>query len=80
MSDDAAAPGVVSDEFAGRVVLVTGSSSGIGEQIARRFSALGATVAKARETAYAAVQRIRFQGASYRSDIGRQDAELLARR
>ena len=36
--------GVISDEFAGRVVLVTGSSSGIGEQIARRFSALGATV------------------------------------
>jgi ketoreductase RED2 len=33
-----------STEFAGRVVLVTGSSSGIGEQVARRFAALGATI------------------------------------
>jgi ketoreductase RED2 len=31
-------------EFAGRVVLVTGSSSGIGEAVAHRFSALGASV------------------------------------
>ena len=31
-------------EFAGRVAVVTGSSSGIGEQIARRLSALGAHV------------------------------------
>ena len=31
-------------EFSGRVVLVTGSSSGIGEQIARRFHQLGASV------------------------------------
>jgi len=31
-------------EFSDRVVLVTGSSSGIGEQIARRFAALGAAV------------------------------------
>lgn len=31
-------------ELAGRVALVTGSSSGIGEQTARRLSALGATV------------------------------------
>ena len=38
------ATGIISDEFAGRVVLVTGSSSGIGEQVARRFSALNAIV------------------------------------
>ena len=31
-------------EFQNRVAIVTGSSSGIGEQIARRLSALGATV------------------------------------
>jgi ketoreductase RED2 len=31
-------------EFESRVVLVTGSSSGIGEAVAQRFSALGATV------------------------------------
>jgi ketoreductase RED2 len=31
-------------EFQDRVVIVTGSSSGIGEEIARRMSALGATV------------------------------------
>ena len=42
MSD--AADRAVGDEFAGRVVLVTGSSSGIGERIAQRFSELGAAV------------------------------------
>lgn len=31
-------------ELAGRVAIVTGSSSGIGEEVARRLSALGATV------------------------------------
>ncbi len=34
----------MTDEFAGKVALVTGSSSGIGEQIAHRLSALGASV------------------------------------
>ena len=32
------------DRFAGQVVLVTGSSSGIGAEVARRFGASGATV------------------------------------
>jgi ketoreductase RED2 len=32
------------DEFAGMVAIVTGSSSGIGEETARRLSSLGATV------------------------------------
>ena len=31
-------------EFSGRVAIVTGSSSGIGEETARRLSGLGATV------------------------------------
>lgn len=34
----------ITSEFAGKVAIVTGSSSGIGEQTARRLSALGATV------------------------------------
>ena len=32
------------NELAGKVAIVTGSSSGIGEEIARRLSDLGATV------------------------------------
>jgi ketoreductase RED2 len=38
------ASGIEGSEFAGRVAIVTGSSSGIGEETARRLSALGATV------------------------------------
>lgn len=37
-------PSELSKELNGRVAIVTGSSSGIGEQIARRLSALGASV------------------------------------
>ena len=43
-------------------------------------TALGSTLHAARDNAYRAVQRIRFQGAQYRSDIGRQDAEASTRR
>jgi ketoreductase RED2 len=44
MSKSKSAQVVVGSEFEGRVAIVTGSSSGIGEQTARRLSALGATV------------------------------------
>jgi ketoreductase RED2 len=49
---------VIGHEFAGRVVLVTGSSSGIGEQIARRFSVLGATVVVNSSSSVEAGQRV----------------------
>lgn len=45
-------------EFSGRVVLVTGSSSGIGEQIARRFADLGATVVVNSSSSVEAGERI----------------------
>jgi len=44
MSDSPGSPLPVDDRFAGQVVLVTGSSSGIGAEVARRFGASGATV------------------------------------
>ena len=45
MSDDLTTFSVMSEsEFSGRVAIVTGSSAGIGEETARRLSALGATV------------------------------------
>lgn len=47
-----------SGEFDGRVALVTGSSSGIGEQIARRLSALGARVAVNSSSSVAAGQAV----------------------
>lgn len=53
---EAAAP--VGSEFAGRVVLVTGSSSGIGEAVAQRFSALGASVVVNSSSSVEAGQRI----------------------
>src|SRR4051812_43199156 len=45
-------------EFTDRVVLVTGSSSGIGEQIARRFAALGAAVVVNSSTSVAAGEQL----------------------
>lgn len=37
-------PNAIMSEFSGKVVIVTGSSSGIGEAIARRLSSLGAAI------------------------------------
>jgi ketoreductase RED2 len=45
-------------EFTDRVVLVTGSSSGIGEQIARRFAELGASVVVNSATSVAAGEQL----------------------
>ena len=45
-------------EFSDRVVLVTGSSSGIGEQIARRFADLGAAVVVNSSSSVAAGERV----------------------
>ena len=45
-------------EFSDRAVLVTGSSSGIGEQIARRFAELGASVVVNSSTSVAAGEQI----------------------
>lgn len=48
----------VGSEFAGRVILVTGSSSGIGESVAQRFSALGASVVVNSSSSVEAGQRV----------------------
>jgi ketoreductase RED2 len=45
-------------EFSGRVVVVTGSSSGIGEAVARRFAALGASVVVNSSSSIEAGERI----------------------
>ena len=64
-------------EFAGRVALVTGSSSGIGEAVARRLSALGATVVVNSATSVEAGEAVAASlpgPASYvRADIADQD-------
>jgi 3-oxoacyl-[acyl-carrier protein] reductase len=77
----------MSEALAGRVVLVTGSSRGIGAEIAAKAGAAGATVAvhylQSAEGAERTVARIRKQGAeaeSFRADIadGQQAEDLVA--
>lgn len=67
----------ISSEFAGRVALVTGSSSGIGEQTARRLSALGATVvvnsSSSVEAGEAVSASLPGESAYVRADISDQD-------
>jgi ketoreductase RED2 len=62
------------DEFAGRVAVVTGSTSGIGEAIARRLAGLGATVVVNSARSVEAGQRLAEAlgaGATYvQADIG----------
>ncbi|HUF99924.1 MAG TPA: SDR family oxidoreductase [Ilumatobacter sp.] len=54
-------------EFSDRVVLVTGSSSGIGERIAQRFAALGATVVVNSSSSVEAGEAV---AAALRADFG----------
>lgn len=70
-------PATVGTELAGRVVLVTGSSSGIGEACARRFADLGAAVVVNSSTSVEAGERVAAElpgDACYvRADIGDPD-------
>lgn len=67
----------MSEEFAGRVAIVTGSSSGIGEQTARRLSALGATVvvnsSSSVDAGEAVAASLPGTAAYIRADISNQD-------
>jgi len=67
----------MSEEFAGRVAIVTGSSSGIGEETARRLSALGATVvvnsSSSVEAGEAVADSLPGTAAYIRADISNQD-------
>ena len=64
-------------EFAGRVAIVTGSSSGIGEETARRLSALGATVvvnsSSSTEAGEAVAASLPGRSAYVRADISKQE-------
>ena len=63
-------------EFSGRVALVTGSTSGIGEATAKRLVALGAKVMLNSSTSISEGERIasELEGASYRqADISNED-------
>ena len=64
-------------EFSGRVAIVTGSSSGIGEETARRLSALGATVvvnsSSSVEAGEAVVASLPGEAVYIRADISNQD-------
>lgn len=64
-------------EFAGKVVVVTGSSSGIGETVAHRFSSLGATVVVNSSSSVAAGEAVSAalpgESTYVRADISDQD-------
>ena len=67
----------VGTEFEGRVAIVTGSSSGIGSETARRLSALGATVvvnsSSSVEAGEAVVESLPGEASYIRADISKQD-------
>lgn len=66
-----------SAEFEGRVAIVTGSSSGIGEETARRLSALGATVvvnsSSSVEAGTAIAESLPSESAYIQADISDQE-------
>lgn len=76
MSDSANSSGI-GNEFEGRVAIVTGSSSGIGEETARRLSALGATVvvnsSSSVEAGQAVSDSLPGESVYIRADISDQD-------